>query len=46
MDVDKAGQTFLDYEVARLLASGAWERTTDSRYTSRAFLVPKPGFTD
>lgn len=45
VDVDPAGQKFLDFETARLLASGAWEKTTDSRFVSRAFLVPKPGHT-
>ena len=36
-------QSFLDKEVARLLASGAWEPAVDNRFVSKAFLVPKPG---
>ena len=46
MDASEEEQAFLDYETARLLASGAWELTQDARFVSRAFLAPKPGHTD
>lgn len=46
VDASEEEQAFLDYETARLLASGAWELTQDARFVSRAFLAPKPGHTD
>ena len=40
---DAEQTAWLDKEVARCLATGAWEPATSSRFVSRAFLVPKPG---
>eukprot|EP00873_Tetraselmis_striata_P046349 jgi/Tetstr1/466613/TSEL_011101.t1 len=34
---------FMDGELARLLAVGAWERGYCAKWVSRLFLVPKPG---
>eukprot|EP00873_Tetraselmis_striata_P046628 jgi/Tetstr1/466892/TSEL_011347.t1 len=34
---------FMDDELARFLASGAWEEGHCSQWVSRLFLVPKPG---
>ena len=36
-------QAFLAKETARLTSLGAWEDTTDDRFVSKVFLVPKPG---
>ena len=36
-------QHFLDKEIPRCLASGAWAETTDDRFVSKCFLVPKVG---
>eukprot|EP00873_Tetraselmis_striata_P013492 jgi/Tetstr1/433756/TSEL_022974.t1 len=35
--------SFMDGELARFLASGAWEEVHCSRWVSRLFLVPRPG---
>ena len=40
---DPTESAFIDKEVARCLATGAWEPATSSKFVSRAFLVPKPG---
>ena len=34
---------WLDNEITRLIAKGAWEPATCRDFVSRAFLVPKPG---
>ena len=43
LSLDKDEQRFLDMETKRLVDNGAWEATTDDRWVSKAFLVPKPG---
>jgi hypothetical protein len=40
-EVDGEEQAWLDVELARLLASGAWEPAECTKYISKAFLVPK-----
>ena len=39
--LDSEEQAFLDKEMERLFASGAWEPATCQQYVSKAFLVPK-----
>jgi hypothetical protein len=41
LGLDEEEQAFLDGEMERLLASGAWEPATSTSYVSKAFLVPK-----
>jgi hypothetical protein len=43
LDATKAQLEFLDSELPRFEACGAWERSDSPRYVSRIFLVPKPG---
>ena len=40
-ELDVEEQAWLDAELARLLASGAWEPAQCTQYISKAFLVPK-----
>ena len=35
--------SFIEAELARFVAAGAWERGTCDKFVSRMFLVPKPG---
>eukprot|EP00873_Tetraselmis_striata_P045957 jgi/Tetstr1/466221/TSEL_010779.t1 len=42
-DATPAHLTFLEGELARSMASGAWEFGTCRKWVSRLFLVPKPG---
>lgn len=41
LDVDEEQQAWLDAEVKRLLASGAWEEASCHQYITKAFLVSK-----
>jgi hypothetical protein len=43
LDLTPAQLEFLNSELPRFGACGAWERAGNSRYVSRMFLVPKPG---
>jgi hypothetical protein len=43
MDATPAQLKFLNSELPRFEACGAWERSHSPRYVSRIFLVPKPG---
>jgi hypothetical protein len=43
LDATPAPLEFLDLELPRFEACGAWERSHNPRYVSRIFLVPKPG---
>jgi hypothetical protein len=42
MDATPAQLEFLDSELARFEACGAWECSHNPRYVSRMFFVPKP----
>jgi hypothetical protein len=42
-DATPAQLEFLNSELPRFEACGAWERSDNPRYVSRMFLVPKPG---
>jgi hypothetical protein len=42
LDATLAQLEFLDSELPRFEACGAWERAHNSRYVSHMFLVPKP----
>jgi hypothetical protein len=43
LDATPAQLEFLNSELPRFEACGAWERSDNLRYVSRMFLVPKPG---
>ena len=40
-ELDPEEQAFLDKEISRLFASGAWEEAVSDQFVSKAFLVPK-----
>ena len=42
-DLSPDERHFLAKEIPRCLTSGAWKETTDDRFVSNAFLVPKAG---
>jgi hypothetical protein len=42
LDATPVQLKFLDSELPRLDARGAWERSHNQRYVFRMFLVPKP----
>jgi hypothetical protein len=42
LDATPEQLTFVEAELARFVETGAWERTTRSKYVSRLFLVAKP----
>ena len=43
LDASPAQLSFLNTELSRLESEGAWEKSTNPRWVSRMFLVPKPG---
>jgi len=43
LDATPPQLAFMETELSRFLAVGAWERGSCSRWVSRLFLVPKPG---
>ena len=42
-DLSPDERHFLAKEIPRCLTPGAWKETTDDRFVSKAFLVPKAG---
>jgi hypothetical protein len=43
LDATPAQLEFINSELPRFEACGAWEKSDNPRYVSRMFLVPKPG---